>query len=341
MKWEDWAPTRFSVLCMNHFEDRCLDKTGKYVKLRVDAVPTIFASSDDSQKRKTSVKPRSKRHTAHGGKTALMSTSQSPSDPSSTSQLYVLDKETSQTEAEAPGDPKTSDKWRVIVDEGLMKIDSFPHFFHGDYCVPQDIQWAPDTNSSTAPKDPNNVIEVKEPWHWLGLDVRGPLPQTVNGHKYILTVTDYYSKWVEAVPMQACLPPHVTKQIVDIIAHFGYPIRILSRLPHEIVHKINRELKDQLQVSVSLVVFHQQTGTVDLVTQQLIDRMISDLIEEHAADWDVFLPAKVFSLCFKEHTVTKERPFSVLCCRGLDPVQTPRGLNYSYSKLRDSIFVIR
>lgn len=81
--------------------------------------------------------------------------------------------------------------------------------------------------------------QVEEPWQWLGLDVRGPLPQTGNGHKYILTVTDYYSKWVEAVPMQSCLPPHVAKHIVDIIAHFGYPHRILSRLPHDIVHKVS------------------------------------------------------------------------------------------------------
>ena len=34
-------------------------------------------------------------------------------------------------------DPQKAEKWRVIVDEGLMKIESFPHFFHGDYCVPQ------------------------------------------------------------------------------------------------------------------------------------------------------------------------------------------------------------
>lgn len=34
-------------------------------------------------------------------------------------------------------DPKKSEKWRIIVDEGLLKIESFPHFFHGDYCVPQ------------------------------------------------------------------------------------------------------------------------------------------------------------------------------------------------------------
>ena len=80
---------------------------------------------------------------------------------------------------------------------------------------------------------------MKEPWEWLGLDIRGPLPKTLNEHKYILTVTDYFSKWVEAVPMQSCLPSVVAKHIVDIIAHFGYPIRILSRLPHDIVQKVS------------------------------------------------------------------------------------------------------
>ncbi|XP_038562001.1 uncharacterized protein zgc:153292 isoform X1 [Micropterus salmoides] len=337
MKWKDWTPSRFSVLCVNHFEEQYIDRTGKCVKLTENAVPTIFTSPDDEQKRKVSVNPRSKRYKLPGVKA-----SQASPAPA-TAKRSEQNKEPSQTDEEPAGDkePQKIDKWRIIVDEGLMKIESFPHFFHGDYCVPRDIQWAPDDNVNTEYNDPENVIEVKEPWQWLGLDVRGPLPQTLNGHKYILSVTDYYSKWVEAVPMESCLPSHVAKHIVDIIAHFGYPFRILSRLPHDIVHKINRELKDHLKVTIALVVHHQQTGTVDLITQQLIDRMVSDLIEEHAADWDVYLPAKVFSLCFKEHSKTKERPFSILCCKGLEPVQSPRGLNYAYSKIRESAFVVR
>lgn len=79
------------------------------------------------------------------------------------------------------------------------------------------------------------------PWQWLGLDVRGPLPQTLNGHRYMLTVTDYFSKWVEAVPVESCLPSHVAKHVVDIIDHFGFPVRILSRLPHDIVQKVSVE----------------------------------------------------------------------------------------------------
>ncbi|XP_032393873.1 uncharacterized protein zgc:153292 [Etheostoma spectabile] len=344
MKWKDWTPSRFSALCINHFEEQYIDRTGKCVKLREDAVPTIFASPGDVQKRKPSSNPRSKIYKPPDVKGSKAIPAQSQTTTPATTKRRVQNKEPRQTEEEPAGDKdpkKSNDKWRIIIDEGLMKINSFPHFFHGDYCVPRDIQWAPDDNLSTDCEDPDKVIEVKEPWQWLGLDVRGPLPQTLNGHKYILTVTDYYSKWVEAVPMQSCLPPDVAKQIVDIIAHFGYPLSILSRLPHDIVHKINRELKDQLKVTVTLVVYHQQTGTLDLITQQLIDRMVSDLIEEHAADWDVYLPAKVFSLCFKEHSKTKKRPFSVLCCKGREPIQAPRELNYAYSKIRECAFVVK
>ncbi|XP_036943858.1 uncharacterized protein zgc:153292 [Acanthopagrus latus] len=342
MKWKDWTPTRFSVLCSSHFEEQYIDRTGKCVKLRDDAVPTIFLTSADTQKGKVSVNPRSKRNKPPGAKASQKSPAPSPVTTPATSKQSVQNKEPSQTEEPAGDkDPTNPDRWRIIVDEGLMKIDSFPHFFHGDYCVPQDIQWAPDDNVSRESEDPEKVIEVKEPWEWLGLDIRGPLPKTLNEHKYILTVTDYFSKWVEAVPMQSCLPSVVAKHIVDIIAHFGYPIRILSRLPHDIVQKINKELKDQLKVTVALVIYHQQTGTADLITQQLIDRMVGDLITEHAGDWDVYLPAKVFSLCFKEHAKTKERPFSILCCKGLEPVQSPRGLNYDYSQVRESAFIVR
>lgn len=68
--------------------------------------------------------------------------------------------------------------------------------------------------------------------------------------------------------------------------------------------------------------------------------MVSDLTEEHAADWDVYLPAKVFGLCFKQHSVTKERPFSLLCCNGCEAIKSPRGLDVRYEYFSLTTFVI-
>lgn len=44
-------------------------------------------------------------------------------------------------------------------------------------------------------------IAVKEPWYMIGIDFIGPVSPTSNdGSRFILTVSDYFTKWVEALP---------------------------------------------------------------------------------------------------------------------------------------------
>ena len=46
-----------------------------------------------------------------------------------------------------------------------------------------------------------NPIPVKSPWYMLGIDFVGPIsPIASDGSQYILSVTDYFTKFVEAVP---------------------------------------------------------------------------------------------------------------------------------------------
>jgi hypothetical protein len=46
-------------------------------------------------------------------------------------------------------------------------------------------------------------IEVKDiVWHRIGIDLVGPLPETSRGNKYLITCTDYFSKWPEAAPLK-------------------------------------------------------------------------------------------------------------------------------------------
>ena len=44
-------------------------------------------------------------------------------------------------------------------------------------------------------------IPVKSPWRMIGIDFIGPLSREADdGSCYILTLSDYFTKWVEAVP---------------------------------------------------------------------------------------------------------------------------------------------
>ena len=55
-------------------------------------------------------------------------------------------------------------------------------------------------------------VPVKAPWHQLGMDFIGPIsPPSISGNKYILMISDYFSKfgWAKALP---------SKEAVNVVA---------------------------------------------------------------------------------------------------------------------------
>ena len=46
-----------------------------------------------------------------------------------------------------------------------------------------------------------NPVPVRAPWYMIGIDFVGPLsPEADDGNSYILTISDNFTKWVEALP---------------------------------------------------------------------------------------------------------------------------------------------
>ena len=67
------------------------------------------------------------------------------------------------------------------------------------------------------------------PMECIAIDVLGPLPITETGNKYILIVTDYFMKWVEAYPMPNQEATTVAELLVkQFICRFGVPLLIHS-----------------------------------------------------------------------------------------------------------------
>lgn len=51
MRRETFKPSLKAVLCSDHFEEYCFDRTGQTIRLRVDAVPTVFCFPGGKVKR--------------------------------------------------------------------------------------------------------------------------------------------------------------------------------------------------------------------------------------------------------------------------------------------------
>ena len=57
----------------------------------------------------------------------------------------------------------------------------------------------------------------------------GPLPPTTAGNKYIVVVTDLFSKWVEAFPVKATDTETLASLLVnEIVCRYGVPSYLYS-----------------------------------------------------------------------------------------------------------------
>lgn len=65
------------------------------------------------------------------------------------------------------------------------------------------------------------------PLYRMHLDFLGPFPASVNNKKYILVITDHFTKWVEAFAVTDQTRETTAKKLVEeFIARFGAPLEI-------------------------------------------------------------------------------------------------------------------
>ena len=64
-------------------------------------------------------------------------------------------------------------------------------------------------------------------WHQAGMDLIGPLTATPRGNKYIITITDYFSKWAEAGPLPDKTAGGIAKFFYSMVSiHNKIPIMV-------------------------------------------------------------------------------------------------------------------
>ena len=79
------------------------------------------------------------------------------------------------------------------------------------------------------PTFPLQPISVERPFQQWGIDIVGPInPPSSKQHKYIITATDYFTRWEEATPLRVIN----TNQVIlfleyFIITRFGVPYSLV------------------------------------------------------------------------------------------------------------------
>ena len=68
-----------------------------------------------------------------------------------------------------------------------------------------------------------HLMPVTDVWNQIGIEIVGPLPETVRGNKNIITVTEYFSKWPKAGPLSDKSAVGVANFMFSLFCRHGWP----------------------------------------------------------------------------------------------------------------------
>ena len=67
-------------------------------------------------------------------------------------------------------------------------------------------------------------IKSNYPFHKVGCDIAEPFKISTGGNKYILVIVDYFTNWIEAVPLKSLRTEDTTRAFFkSLISRHGYP----------------------------------------------------------------------------------------------------------------------
>ena len=115
-------------------------------------------------------------------------------------------------------------------------------------------------------------------------------------YRYIITRTDYYTKWVEAAPMSTKEAKWVANFFYLIFCRQGVPKRFQSDQGREFVNSLNQHLFHLTGVQhIISTAYHPQTNGLDEQFNQTLQRSLLKMIDENQNEWNKYLDSVLFA----------------------------------------------
>jgi len=157
-------------------------------------------------------------------------------------------------------------------------------------------------------------VKVGGPFETIGVDIFGPLVLSDKGNKYIITATDYLTKWVEAIAIPSQTALDVALFLLNhIICRHGAPMNIISDRGTQFLS----EVVEQLLIFFSIVHnktsgYHPQTNALTEKFNETLANMLSMYTDSKQTDWDKYLTMVIFAYNSSVQSTTKYSPFHLV-----------------------------
>ena len=157
------------------------------------------------------------------------------------------------------------------------------------------------------------IVVKPEVWQRIGIDILGPLRTSKSGNKYIVTCSDYFSKWIEAKALPDKTAHSIAKFLLSLICRFGCFQICHTDQGREFVNQLNGKLFELAGVKHRISsAYHPQTNGLDEKANQTISRTLLKYVNDEQDDWDEYLDSILFAYRTSKHASTQYSPFFLM-----------------------------
>ena len=150
-----------------------------------------------------------------------------------------------------------------------------------------------------------------EPMERISLDIIGPIyPTTERENTYILTVIDYFTRFVEAYPLKDQTAQTVADKLVnEYICRYGIPSIIHSDRGKCFVSELFEEMCKLLNIKKTLTArYRPMSNGLCENANGTVKNLLRSLAVQQPADWDEHLPYIMMAIRSTKHESTKATP---------------------------------
>ncbi|XP_010496968.1 PREDICTED: uncharacterized protein LOC104773993 [Camelina sativa] len=163
---------------------------------------------------------------------------------------------------------------------------------------------------------PENLKTISSPWPFMkwGMDIVGKLPTAPAQKVFLLAVTDYFTKWVEAEAFSQVRAQEVNSFIwKNVICKFGVPHEIVTDNRPQFACNKFKDFCDDWGIKLSFATpRHPQSNGQAESSNKTIVKLLKKRLEKSKGNWVEELPGVLWAYRTTTKSSTGETPFSLV-----------------------------
>ena len=166
------------------------------------------------------------------------------------------------------------------------------------------------------------LFPAKGPLEETSIDILGELIRTPRGNKYLVVITDRFSKLVRTVPLKRIRASDIADAFVQHwVLVYGPPISVLADNGGQFISKFFQSVCSRLGIkNIFTTTYHPQTNGQAERFNRTILSAIRHYTAEHPRDWDLYTGMLTYAYNTQVHRTTNLSPFELVLSRRPRPL---------------------